>query len=203
MPGSSCSALKQPGQRALSGIALNVSLAPLHVLFFHPLPTVPSAPIVPPPPHCAVCRYTSSWLAAEKARDGEWWKDTLSLLRRQLDEAASMAIGASAASPQTADRQKPAAGAAAGKRKQQRRQHHAAAAAAAAGDEEQQGSGETDGEEATGHDVAAAKLAAVQLAADVEDAELEAKEKQVRELPRKPGVQQGLPGSDAWSPQHC
>jgi xeroderma pigmentosum group C-complementing protein len=41
---------------------------------------------------CA-CRYTSSWLAAEKLRDEEWWQGTLRPLR-QLEAAATLAAGA-------------------------------------------------------------------------------------------------------------
>jgi hypothetical protein len=39
------------------------------------------------------CRYTSSWLAAEKLRDEEWWQGTLRPLR-QLEAAATLAAGA-------------------------------------------------------------------------------------------------------------
>ena len=39
------------------------------------------------------CRYAADWLAAEKLRDEEWWRQTLAPLRR-LEAAASLAAGA-------------------------------------------------------------------------------------------------------------
>lgn len=140
-----------------------------------------------PPPPCLLssplCRYTSSWLAAEQARDGEWWTRTLAPLRQREEAAAGRAAGAAGPSPAVAAPAGPAAPPdeaaekLAGKAAKKRRESKAAAADAAGKKEE--GEVGQGGAEAAAAAAAAAAVAAAAAAVSHEDAELQQRERQV------------------------
>ncbi|KAL4458322.1 hypothetical protein ABPG75_013187 [Micractinium tetrahymenae] len=135
-------------------------------------------------------RYTSSWLAAEQARDGDWWTQTLGPLRQREEAAARRAAGAAgpssasaaqAAQAEAAAGKAPPAAAPAGKGGRKRRGAKGAAAAEAGKQEQEEGGqdpGGTSAAAAAAAAAAASAAAAAAAAASHEDAELQQRERQ-------------------------